>query len=378
MSTPSEESKTSLNPKPAPNAQPDSILSEPPRILDRMLADIEASVAEKLSTAGVSTSAATGAKKEKPAPSPPPKTVKVPSHPFEPAPETVFAPPVEKPPKASFKGNPAKPAEPPNKTAAASPPPNQPPPRSDTLGSAAQAPKSQPNSTSIAERPAPRSPWLTFGTVALVLLNLTLVIALLLFLFDALPDRDLIRARTAAEEQPRRAPVVDDSRESPFVEPEQEEPEIPELSPIAEIQEKPILRNLEITKLAFARSVTGFALYDPVPDIALRPHHVEHMFIYTEFSHPRPEDREDGRYVYNLTKNVRMFRADVGPTEPLMNTTISLVERGWSPRQDFHARQRLQSARPIREGEHIVEVRITDRNSSEVATEQTSFMIHAN
>ncbi len=339
----------------------------PPRILDRMLADIQSSVAEKMSAAGVSQSTADEKPPEK-STATPRKVVKVPTHPFEPAPDDVFSPPPEKPPKASFKSRTAPPSEPIDDSKTSSAPPEEIAAQPEVGVSSEQSMVPQP----VPQRSSSRSVWLAFGTITLVLINITLVTVLLLFLFDVLPIRQ--EALDAPPQQP-----VTPEEAVPTVQEElvPEPPPLPVAGP-EPVEADPAVPHLQITKVELARSVTGFALYEPIPDIPLRPHHVQHMFVYVEFRNPRPEDREDGRFVYNMTKNVRLFRADVGSTEPLMNTTVSLLERGLSPRQDFYARQRLQSARPIQPGEHVVEVRISDRNSGESITEQVTFMIHGN
>lgn len=133
---------------------------------------------------------------------------------------------------------------------------------------------------------------------------------------------------------------------------------------------------LALSKLVLTRGTQGFGLYDPLPNVPLQPRHIPYLRVYTEYVHPQPEFRDDGRYVYQLTLYVKLYRADVGPTEPLMDAAASLIERGWSPRRDFHAAHPLQPIRRIEPGEHVLLVRLRDQNSGETAQEEITFFVH--
>lgn len=347
---------------PAPSAGP----LEPPRILDRMLSDMRIS--------GESAPRAAAA----PIPSQPlpPKAVRIPSNVLEPAPANVFTQSAEKPPKRLPKiglpnPQPAFQEYPINGT------PGTTPPASPAL---AQEARPQPRIPEHADTGtaslSTQSPLIamrlkgsrtTIAIVGLVILNLALIATLMAF------------SRRTTEQPEQHVEVHSEPAASPppVVIEEEPLPQPAEVIPVDPLEIPPPIEHLDISKLELARAVSGFALYDPIPDIPLLPHHVSYMFVYTEVINPKPEERSDARYIYNLTKTVRLYRADVGPTEPLMHTTVSMVEHGRSPRRDFYARQQLQSARRIEPGEHIIDVQISDRNSGETVNRQTSFIIHA-
>lgn len=132
-----------------------------------------------------------------------------------------------------------------------------------------------------------------------------------------------------------------------------------------------------IAKLELCREVRGFAEYDLIPDIPLLPHHVAQIQAYIEVAHPRPEPREDGRYVYYMTVATRLYPAGDPFAEPLIDKAVSLVENGNSPRDDFHAVQPLQVNRRVGPGLYTLLVRVTDQISGETVRKETTFRVHA-
>ncbi len=150
----------------------------------------------------------------------------------------------------------------------------------------------------------------------------------------------------------------------------------PKQPPSRAVEQPSAADALHIRKLVLCRSVSGFGHYEPIPNMPLRPNHFPHIQAYIEIAHPKPEQRKDGRYVYRMTKTMKVYRSDIGPTEPVMDTALSLVVGGYSPRRDFHSAQPLQTSRRIQPGEYILVVSITDQISGETITEDISFLIH--
>lgn len=118
---------------------------------------------------------------------------------------------------------------------------------------------------------------------------------------------------------------------------------------------------LEIRRVLVCRNVSGFGRYDPLIESAVRARHVSLLQAYVEFAHPKPEIREDGRYVYRLSQSLRMRRADKEQGAPIMDTTLSLTELSLSPKRDFFSAQYLQPAQPLTPGAYILEVSLTDQ-----------------
>ncbi len=214
--------------------------------------------------------------------------------------------------------------------------------------------------------------WALIGTALLIFFNIALIafIAFILFGRDQTtppPTTELppvTRPAPARPAEPAPPPAIEEKPDLvPVVEERPEQPAAP--SPTT----------FTIPKLELIRGISGFGQYDRLPDAPLRPRHLPHIQAYVEMTNLTPEPREDGRFNYYVSMRVKMYRADIGPSEPLMDTTISHVFRGYSPRRDFHLTHALQSSRPIRSGEHVVAVRVVDQITRSVAQEQTSFVI---
>ena len=233
--------------------------------------------------------------------------------------------------------------------------------------------------------PAPQKrSYASMGVVAVMTLNV------LLFIVIVLMYQDRIHLRNVAFQA---APVSVSSEELPVVD---VRPELSEARRHVGPQEKPpsgaanlsesrrnistpgaIPGMLHIPKLVLSRDVSGFGDYQPIPDIPLKAHHFSYIHAYVEIADPKPERRDDGRHIYYLTKAVKLYRSDIGPTEPVMDTARSLVVGGMSPRQDFYSSQALQASRRIVPGEYTLVVSVTDQVSGETASEETTFIIHA-
>lgn len=282
------------------------------------------------------------------------------------------------------------------------PPPEPPPPAPAIL-----PPRARPNFSAapsiapaepVASAPAPAAPpagiepprrsgLLVAGLLVVLLLNLLLAAVIMVNLYRDQGD-DMIAARpiTPAPDatEPAAAPVpdiapaaapdpmelIDDILATMEEQPEREPPE--PASPQTAAMDRP----LSIAKLVLCRNVSGFGNYDPIPETNIRPRHIPYIQAYVEIAHPKPEPRDDGRHVYYMTQHTKLYRADVGPTQPLMDTSVSLVTGGMSPRQDFHATQHLQAPRTVPPGRYTLLVRVTDQISGESAVEETSFVVH--
>lgn len=136
-----------------------------------------------------------------------------------------------------------------------------------------------------------------------------------------------------------------------------------------------VVMPLAISKLALCREIRGYGEYDPIPDGPLFPHHVPQMQAYIEMAHPKPEPREDGRYIYYLTVATRLYPSGDPFAEPLIDKAVSLVVNGTSPREDFHSAQPLQVNRRVGPGEYTLLVRVTDQISGETARAETRFRV---
>lgn len=156
----------------------------------------------------------------------------------------------------------------------------------------------------------------------------------------------------------------------------------PPLPPPAETTVDPVVATdqtpdklFTIPKLVLTRRVTAFGQYDPLPDTPIQARHVPHILAYAEVLNPLPEPREDGRFIYYLTQSTLLFRTDIGPSEPLMDSAVSSVIGGLSPRRDFHVSQSLQAGHRITPGEYTVRVQVTDQISGQTATRETMFTV---
>lgn len=138
-----------------------------------------------------------------------------------------------------------------------------------------------------------------------------------------------------------------------------------------------VILPLAISKLALCREVKGFGDYDLIPDDPLRPHHVPQIQAYIEIANPRPESRDDDRFVYYMTVAMRLYPSGDPFAEPLIDKAVSLVVNGTSPREDFHAAQPLQVNRRVGPGDYTLLVRVTDQISGETARMETRFRVHA-
>lgn len=304
---------------------------EPPRILDQLMADLK--------PAGGSL--------------PPKGRIQIPTLPRPSEPENKE--PVPPPPSTAAKPKP-EPEEP------VSPTPTPPPrPQKEPVLVVEDPPQK-------AERDAPKSArWLMLAGIVLLVLNLVLLsLVALLWL-----GRDGVMESWTQPEAPVVAAPAATPTPSPPASPERTAP--PPVAPPRETLEP---EPFTISKLVLARSVTGFGLYESIPDTPLRARHVPFIQVYVEMENPQAEIRHDNRYVYQFSKAIRLFRTEIGPSEPLMDSAVSLVVSGLSPRRDFHASQALQTSRRLSPGEYTLMVRLTDNVSGQYATRETTFTIH--
>lgn len=272
----------------------------------------------------------------------------------------------------------------PQRTVHPAPEPMPPSPERDTRPLNARIPEASPPppQRGLPAASTPKRSLATIGLIAVTALNLTLVIIVVLLYRDRLSgEAQAHTARTTP--QLVALPLVDQISDVP-----QQSVRTSPTTAVAESAERPRItgnippRNvgpgvLEIPKLVLCRGVTGFANYDPIPDAPLKPHHLPHIQAYVEIAHPKPEQRNDGRHIYYMTKSMKLYRSDIGPTEPVMDTALSLVVGGMSPRRDFFSAQPLQALRRVEPGEYTLLVRITDQISGESTSEETTFVIHA-
>ncbi len=219
------------------------------------------------------------------------------------------------------------------------------------------------------------------AVTAVMILNILLVI-LIVFLFQ---DRQTMRTASVTP-----GPPTDIDRPAPVEEIVAAPDAPPDSVPVDErsVEEEERLERphpdtaqrevLHIPKLVLCRDVSGFAEYIPIPDMPLTAHHVPHIQAYVEIANPKPEEREDGRHIYYMTKSMRLYHSDIGPSEPLMDTAVSLVVNGLSPRRDFYSAHPLQASRRIEPGEYTLAVRITDQVSGESVTEEATFFVLGN
>ena len=294
----------------------------PPKIVHRVLADLQTDPAS--GPAQEPADETPPANPEPVAPAPPPNAIRLPD---------------ATPPKAGLPPVAASPEAPPAEPVAAPPPPVP-------AGSGTKR-------------------WLAIGITLLVLFNAALVtfLAMLLLQERAIPpvppDASQPASTTEPDAPPPPATPTRTPRPAPDVPPEREVP----------------TRVLEIPKLVLCRSVREFGHYEPLPDAPLLPRHLPLIVAYVEIANPHPQPRDDERYVYYMTQSMRLYRTDVGPSEPLLDTTVSLVVGGASPRRDFHSEQPLHTARPVFAGEHTLAVRIFDQVSGQIATREITFDI---
>ncbi len=207
-----------------------------------------------------------------------------------------------------------------------------------------------------------RSRWLVVTIALLVILNVTLI-----FLIVPLFWRHKVHPQSDPPYPP--AAGIDSTERDTTDASGRLSREAPALYP------EPIDR-FAIPRIELVRHVSGFGQFDRLPDIPILPRHVPHIYVYTELVNPRPETRTDERKVYQLTKRIVLYREDIGRSEPLMDTSVSLIERGLSPRRDFYSSYPLQPTRRIDPGEYRVWVRLTDQVSGQTAEKETTFTVH--
>lgn len=237
---------------------------------------------------------------------------------------------------------------------------------------------------SLPAPPFQRRSYASMGVIAVMTLNVLLFIVIVLMYQDRVHLRNVALQAPSASGPSGELPVVDVrpalSEARGHVASQETPPSVAtHLSDSARNSSTPgaMPGTLHIPKLVLSRDVSGFGDYQPIPDIPLKPHHFSHMHAYVEFAHPKPEHREDGRHIYYLTKAMKLYRSDIGPTEPVMDTARSLVVGGMSPRQDFYSSQALQASRRIVPGEYTLIVSVTDQVSGETASKEATFVIHA-
>lgn len=317
--------------------------AEPPVILDRLLAELvtESPDEELAAPAKMSSLAAT-------------ESNAVPSRATPPRIGNHFA----NPPSAALKDHPPKTATPIIPQTTVQPAPLEPP-----LPSAENTETPAPNKRGFKSGPI-TLPWIYLLLGAINLLLLVMVIMLF---------QDRSRLETHLETAPidTTPPTAPATVPEPVMVPRPTQPEPPEPTIPA-----PPAADLTIKKLVLCRSVGGFGQYEPIPDIPLTARHIPYIQAYVELTDARPEPRDDGRYIYHLTKHTRLYRTDIGPGEPLMDTSVSQVISGLSPRRDFHTVQALAPTRRVNPGQHTLEITITDQVSGHRATQSTSFMVH--
>ena len=215
--------------------------------------------------------------------------------------------------------------------------------------------------------------WVAAGFVAVVLLNLSLA-AGLIYLLQARSER---MEPSATPPESTTSPEFHLSRTPRSPHPDHHADTDPPTEPVLNTDNRDrVERRLDISKLVLCRSVSDFGIYDPIPDTRITARHLPHMQAYIEIDHPEPEPRTDERYVYRLTKDVKLYETRVGPAEPVLDTAVSLVVGGFSPRRDFHSAQTLQPTRRVAPGDYTLLVRVTDQVSGRTASRETSLVIH--
>jgi hypothetical protein len=225
-----------------------------------------------------------------------------------------------------------------------------------------------------------RNTLLVVALVAALLVNLALVFMMFTVLRDRSAERPVVVEDIAGREATGDTSSIVESRETELV-PDDEVPLdegvlTPAEAPVEEFLPEVIVP-FGISKLALCREIRGFAEYDPIPDAPLLPHHVPQIQAYIEVANPRPEPREDGRYVYYLSVATRLYPTGDPFADPLIDKVISLVVNGTSPREDFHAAQPLQVSRRVGPGDYTLLVRVTDQISGETARQETGLRVQA-
>lgn len=135
-------------------------------------------------------------------------------------------------------------------------------------------------------------------------------------------------------------------------------------------------KDLGLPKLVLCRSVIGFSRYEAFTDAALKARHLPLIQAYVEIANPKAEVRDDGRHVYRLSEQIRLFRNST-PAAPIMDTTVSLTEVTMGSKHDFFAAQYLRPSRAAEPGDYTIEVRVTDQVSGQVASAKAPLRIVA-
>ena len=118
---------------------------------------------------------------------------------------------------------------------------------------------------------------------------------------------------------------------------------------------------LETRRVVLCRNVSGFGRYELFTEPSIRARYVPLLQVYVEFANPKAEIRDDGRYVYRLSQDIKMRSANKEDAAPLMDTTVSLTELSLSPRKDFFSAQYLRPTQPIPPGDYVIEVSLSDQ-----------------
>lgn len=135
-------------------------------------------------------------------------------------------------------------------------------------------------------------------------------------------------------------------------------------------------KDLELPKLVLCRSVIGFSRYEAFTDQTLKARHLPLIQAYVEIANPKAEVRDDGRHVYRLSEQIRLFRNNT-PSMPIMDTTVSLTEVTMGSKHDFFAAQYLRPSRAAEPGDYTLEVRVTDQVSGQVVSAKAPLRIVA-
>ncbi len=215
--------------------------------------------------------------------------------------------------------------------------------------------------------------FLMAGVVSALTLNVALLVLLLMMFQERTPRPAPAptppAVPEAAPEAERRGPSQTVERRDPGIAPAA--PETPYAAP-----DDP--GPFRISKLVLCRSVNGYGDYEPIPDIPLHARHIPFILAYIEIDNPTPERRTDNRHLYHMTKYMVLYRSDSGPSQPLMDSALSLVKGGgMSPRRDLYAAHHLQTMGTVEAGEYTLRIRVADHVSGQTATAEASFMVHA-
>ncbi len=219
------------------------------------------------------------------------------------------------------------------------------------------------------------------GVGITVTVNILLVILVVLMARERIHMNDLLPARgdgsphaESVETDPRISPVDDERKDSSSLAPTGLPSDLEQIA-----QTRALHKTLEIPKLVLTRGVNGFGNYDPLHGTTLTAQNIPFVEVYVEIANPKHETRNDDRYIYHLTKYMKLFSSGSGPGEPLMDSAISLVKGGGtSPMRDIFSSQRLQPQQMLEPGEYTLTVRIADHVSGETATAETSFVVVEN